>query len=70
MSDPNVWRGDLGLTDLIDKQDVVLFHCWGKYCPYSAWASAKAAVWGFDNVYHFEDGFPGWRDAGFRVDSK
>lgn len=25
MSDPNVWRGDLGLTDLIDRQDVPKF---------------------------------------------
>jgi TolB-like protein/tetratricopeptide (TPR) repeat protein len=66
----NTQLTEKSLLNLIEKQDAVLFHCWGKYCPYSAWACAKAAVWGFDNAYHFEDGFPGWRDAGFRVDSK
>lgn len=58
------------LMKLIGKQDEVIFHCWGRYCPYSAWASAKAAVWGFKKVYHFEDGFPGWRDAGFTFETR
>jgi adenylate cyclase len=58
------------LLNLIDKQNAVLFHCWGKYCPYAAWACAKAVVWGFQKVYYFGDGFPGWRDAGFPVDTK
>ena len=66
----NTQLTEKSLLNLIDKEDAVIFHCWGKYCPYSAWACAKAAAWGFANVYHFEDGLPGWRDAGFRVDSK
>jgi TolB-like protein/rhodanese-related sulfurtransferase len=42
----------------------VIFVCHGKYCPYSAYAAAKARVWGYTRVYRFAGGFPTWQVAG------
>ena len=49
----------------VGKDDEVVFHCFGQYCPYSAYACAKAVTWGYTRVYHFESGYPAWEDAGY-----
>ena len=49
----------------VGKDDEVAFHCFGQYCPYSAYACAKAVTWGYTRVYHFESGYPAWEDAGY-----
>ena len=66
----NLWGGlsEEALLARITKDDPVAFYCWGKYCPISAWASAKAASWGFARVYYFAGGVPAWEDAGLPVD--
>ena len=35
---------------------------------YPAYASAMAVSWGFEKVYYFADGLPGWKVAGFPVE--
>ena len=57
------------LLRLVGKDDEVAFSCFGKYCPYSAYASAKAKIWGFTRVYYFAGGFPAWQDAGYPVEA-
>jgi adenylate cyclase len=42
----------------------VIFSCFGKHCPYSAYAAAKAVLWGHKRVYRFAGGFPTWQAAG------
>ena len=53
------------LAEHVGKDDEVVFHCFGQYCPYSAYACAKAMTWGYTRVYHFESGYPAWEDAGY-----
>ena len=43
---------------MVSPDDEVVFYCHGKYCPVSAYSSAKAIVWGWKRVYYFADGFP------------
>ena len=57
------------LSQLAKKDDEVVFSCHGKYCPYSAYASAKALIWGFTRVHYFAGGFPAWKDAGYPVET-
>jgi len=57
------------LSRLVGRDDEVVFSCVGKYCPYSAYASAKAVLWGYTHVYYFGGGFPAWKDAGYPVET-
>jgi adenylate cyclase len=57
------------LSKLVGKDDAVVFNCVGKYCPYSAYASAKAVLWGFTRVYYFAGGVPAWKDAGYPIEA-
>jgi tetratricopeptide (TPR) repeat protein len=57
------------LSRLVDKDDEVVFHCVGKYCPYSAYACAKAVLWGYTQVYYFAGGLPAWKNAGYPVET-
>ncbi len=57
------------LAKLVGKNDKIMFSCMGRYCPYSAYASAKALLWGYEHVYRFAGGFPAWKDAGYPVES-
>jgi tetratricopeptide (TPR) repeat protein len=56
------------LSQFVGKDDEVVFSCHAKYCPYSAYASAKALLWGYTRVYYFAGGFPAWKDAGYPVE--
>jgi rhodanese-related sulfurtransferase len=56
------------LAGVAGPDDEVAFYCHGKYCPYSAFGSAKAVAWGYRRVYHFAGGFPEWEDAGYPVE--
>jgi TolB-like protein/DNA-binding SARP family transcriptional activator/rhodanese-related sulfurtransferase len=55
------------LAQVVGKDDEVVFSCMGKYCPYSAIASAKALAWGYTHVDRLAGGFPAWKDAGYPV---
>ena len=56
------------LAQVAGPGDEVVFYCHGKYCPVSAFASAKAVAWGYRRVYHFAGGFPEWKDAGYPIE--
>jgi adenylate cyclase len=52
------------LGEVARPDDPVIFSCFGKHCPYSAYAAAKAVLWGYTRVYRFAGGFPTWEAAG------
>ena len=68
------------LMNILDKTDEVVFYCGvlaqhleqlaekGPGCHYSPFASAKALTWGYQNVFYFAKGFPGWKEAGYPVE--
>ena len=56
------------LSQLIGKDDEVVFYCFGESCYMSADACAKALTWGFTRVYYFAGGFPAWKAAGYPVE--
>jgi rhodanese-related sulfurtransferase len=58
------------LLRVVNPSDEVAFGCHGKFCPYSAYASAKALKWGFSRVYYFAGGFPAWEEAGYPVETE
>ena len=47
----------------------VIFYCWGTNCSYSAFACAKARLWGYRDVYYFAGGFPAWKSAGNQIET-
>jgi rhodanese-related sulfurtransferase len=57
------------LAKVAGKEDEIVFSCMGKYCSYSAYASAKAILWGYTHVYRFAGGFPAWQDAGYPTEA-
>jgi TolB-like protein/class 3 adenylate cyclase/rhodanese-related sulfurtransferase/Flp pilus assembly protein TadD len=56
------------LSEVIGRDSEVVFYCYGKFCHYSAFASAKALKWGFSRVYYFAGGFPAWEEAQYPVE--
>jgi rhodanese-related sulfurtransferase/tetratricopeptide (TPR) repeat protein len=52
------------LGEVARRDSPVIFYCFGKHCPYSAYAAAKARLWGYERVYRFAGGFPTWQAAG------
>jgi adenylate cyclase len=67
--DVNTALSSESLSRLVGKNDEVVFSCYGKHCPYSTIACAKAVTWGFTRVYYFAGGFPAWKAAGYAVES-
>jgi adenylate cyclase len=67
--DVNTALSSESLSRLVGKNDEVVFSCYGKHCPYSTVACAKAVTWGFTRVYYFAGGFPAWKAAGYPVES-
>ena len=57
------------LARIVGKDDEFVLSCHGKTCPDSAYASAKALMWGFKRVYYFAGGFPAWKEAGYPVET-
>lgn len=57
---------DAALSALIAKdEEVVLFAEETGGSKTSAIATARAVNWGFEKIYYFREGFPGWKAAGF-----
>jgi TolB-like protein/rhodanese-related sulfurtransferase len=67
--DLNAALNDENLSRLVAKDEEVVLSCWGEHCPWAAYASAKAVLWGFTQVYYFAGGFPEWKDAGYPVET-
>jgi adenylate cyclase len=57
------------LSRIVGKDEEFVLSCHGKTCSDSAYASAKAVMWGFKRVYYFAGGFPAWKEAGYPVES-
>jgi TolB-like protein/rhodanese-related sulfurtransferase/Flp pilus assembly protein TadD len=57
------------LDKLAARDATVIFSCFGRYCPYSAYAAAKARLWGYTRVQRFPGGFPEWVAAGYPIES-
>lgn len=57
------------LSRIVGKNERFVLSCHGKFCPDSAYASAKALIWGFKRVYYFAGGFPAWHEAGYPVEA-
>jgi len=57
------------LSRIVSKNEELVLSCHGKTCPDSAYASAKALIWGFKRVYYFAAGFPAWEEAGYPVEA-
>jgi len=57
------------LSRIVGKDEEFVVSCHGKTCPDSAYASAKAVMWGFNRVYYFAGGFPAWQEAGYPVEA-
>jgi len=57
------------LSRIVGKDEEFVLSCHGKTCGDSAYASAKALIWGFKRVYYFAGGFPAWEEAGYPVEA-
>ena len=57
------------LSRIVGKDEEFVVSCHGRTCPDSAFASAKALLWGFKRVYYFAGGFPAWEEAGYPVEA-
>ncbi len=56
------------LSEIVKKDETVVFYCNGIKCLRSAVASEKAVGWGYTDVKYFRTGFPAWKDAGNPVE--
>ncbi len=56
------------LMEIVDKDEEVVFYCEGADCSFSPYACAKALAWGYENVYYFAEGYPGWKAAGHPIE--
>ena len=73
--DPNQSAGlpdqvltEASLSAEIGKDEPVVFYCNAEGCDRSSWAAALAAEWGWQEVYYFRDGIPGWTKAGYTIE--
>jgi tetratricopeptide (TPR) repeat protein len=59
------------LMNILDKTDEVVFYGFvgAGAGDDSAFASAKAVNWGYQNVFYFEEGIHGWKEAGYPVET-
>ncbi|WP_171210384.1 MULTISPECIES: tetratricopeptide repeat protein [unclassified Ruegeria] len=57
------------LMEIASKDDTLIFSCHGPHCPYSAYAAAKAQLWGFEEPRYYPGGFPAWQEAGLPTET-
>ena len=56
------------LMELLDKDEEAVFYCGEIDCKLSANASAYALTQGYERVYYFPEGLPGWKAAGYPLE--
>ncbi len=59
---------EASLSAEVPKDEPVVFYCNAEGCDRSSWAAALAVEWGWQQVYYFRDGIPGWTKAGYSVE--
>ena len=65
---PNQQLTAASLEAEVPKSEPIVFYCNAAGCDRSSWGAALAAEWGWQEVYYFRDGFPGWTKAGYPVE--
>ncbi len=59
---------EAALMEIVEKKEEVVFYCSGSGCSASPEACAKALTWGYEKVYYFAKGLPGWESAGHPIE--
>jgi rhodanese-related sulfurtransferase len=59
---------EAALMEIVDKDKEVVFYCGGTDCSLSPNACARALTWGYEKVYYFAEGKPGWKAAGYPLE--
>ena len=59
---------DNNLAKVVSKDQEVVFYCYGINCELSDKASNRALSWGYEKVYYFMKGYPGWLGAGYPIE--
>ncbi len=57
------------LSELVGLDEEVVFYCDGEGCPLSAYACAKALVWGYTKIFYFAKGYPAWKKADYPIET-
>jgi rhodanese-related sulfurtransferase len=50
------------------KDQEVVIYCRGSSCTRSPLAISKAKSLGFEKLYYFQKGYPGWKSAGYPIE--
>ena len=59
---------ETALMEIVDKKEEVVFYCSGIRCNASPEACAIALTLGYEKVYYFAGGYPGWESAGHPIE--
>jgi rhodanese-related sulfurtransferase len=62
------WVTEEALMKIVGKDEEVVFYCDGADCSASPYACAKALSLGYEKVYYFAEGYPGWEAAGHPIE--
>ena len=70
----DVWSYDFNevlLTKIIQKnQEAILYSSRGGGEFWLSPAVAQAVIWGYENIYYYKEGLPGWEKAGYPIDNE
>ena len=64
----SAWVTEEALMKIVGKDEEVVFYCDGADCSASPYACAKALSLGYEKVYYFAEGYPGWESAGHPIE--
>ena len=66
------WVGkftEAALSEIATKDQEVVIYAWhyrdGPWYERASSSCEKAVSWGFNKVYYFQEGYPGWKSAGY-----
>jgi hypothetical protein len=57
------------LSKIAAKDDGVVIYAYGLHDGHSTTAVMRAIPWGYEKIYFFREGFPGWKAAGLPADT-
>lgn len=57
------------IARLVEKDEPVVFYCYGIKCLRSYTASIRAVSWGYQKVKYFRVGLPAWEKAGYPIET-
>jgi rhodanese-related sulfurtransferase len=65
---PDQQLTEASLAAEVPKSEPVVFYCNAAGCDRSSWGAGLAVKWGWQEVYYFREGYPGWTKAGYPVE--